>query len=89
MFSFQTKNPNLGKFCKALGGKMLMYFMATWNILRTFGIFYDRWVHFVLVWYIFQVLVSCTKKNLSTLVWSQSYDLKLQRQRCEKLQRHE
>jgi hypothetical protein len=22
-------------------GKMLIYFMAFWNILRTFGIFYD------------------------------------------------
>jgi hypothetical protein len=27
--------------------------MAIWNILQTFGIFYDRLVQFVLVWYIF------------------------------------
>jgi hypothetical protein len=33
--------------------KMLIYFMAIWNILRTFGIFYDHLVHFVFVWYIF------------------------------------
>jgi hypothetical protein len=26
--SFQTKNPNLVKFCKALDWKMLIYFMA-------------------------------------------------------------
>jgi hypothetical protein len=26
--------------------KMLMYFMAIWNILRTFGKFYDHLVHF-------------------------------------------
>jgi hypothetical protein len=31
------------------------------------GIFYDHLVHFVLIWYIFPVLVSCTKKNLATL----------------------
>jgi hypothetical protein len=39
---FQTKNPNLGKFGKALDGKMCI-FMAIWNILQTFGIFYDIW----------------------------------------------
>jgi hypothetical protein len=27
--------------------------MAIWNILRTFGIFYDHLVHFVFIWYIF------------------------------------
>jgi hypothetical protein len=42
-------------------------FLAIWNILRTFGIFYDHLVHFVFIWHIFQVLVSCTKKNLATL----------------------
>jgi hypothetical protein len=46
---------------------MLKNFMAVWNILRTFGIFYEILVHFVLIWYIFPVLVYCTKKNLATL----------------------
>jgi hypothetical protein len=41
--------------------------MAIWNILRTFGTFYDHLVHFVFVWYIFPVLVSWTNKNLATL----------------------
>jgi hypothetical protein len=36
-----------------------------WNIFRTFGIFYDYSVHFVLIWYIFRFW--CTKKNLATL----------------------
>jgi hypothetical protein len=27
--------------------------MIIWNILRTFGIFYDHLVHFVFNWYIF------------------------------------
>jgi hypothetical protein len=35
---------------------MLIYFMAIWNILQTFGIFYDHMVHFVFIWYIFSGL---------------------------------
>jgi L-arabinose isomerase len=31
----------------------------------------------VVIWYIFPVLVFCTKKNLATLIWmSESYDVK-------------
>jgi hypothetical protein len=56
MVSFQTKNPNLGNFWRALDSKMLSYFTALWTILHTFGIFYDNLVHFC------PVLVSCTKK---------------------------
>jgi hypothetical protein len=33
MVYFQTKNPNLGKFWRALELKMLVYFMTIWNIL--------------------------------------------------------
>jgi hypothetical protein len=69
MFSFKTKNTNLGRFWRALDWLMSIYFMAIWNILQTFGVFYDHLVvHFVFIWYIFPVLVSCTKKNLATLV---------------------
>jgi hypothetical protein len=32
---------------------MLIYFMAIWIILRTFGIFYDYLLHFVFICYIF------------------------------------
>jgi hypothetical protein len=64
MVSFHTKNSNLGKSWRASDGKILIYFMAIWNTLRTFGIFYDHLVHFVFIWYIFPALVSCTKKNL-------------------------
>jgi hypothetical protein len=53
MVCFQTKNPNLSKFWKALDWKMLIYFMAIWNILRTYGIFYDHLAQFVFIWYIF------------------------------------
>jgi hypothetical protein len=50
MVCFQTKHPNLGKFWKTIDWKILIYFMAIWSILRTFGEFYD---HFVLICYIF------------------------------------
>jgi hypothetical protein len=73
MVYFQTKNPNLGKFWRALNWTMVIYFMAIWN-----GIFFYHLVHFVFIWYIlgsfvfiwyhFPVLVSCTKKNLATLL---------------------
>jgi hypothetical protein len=39
----------------------LEYFTDTWDI-------FNHLVHFVLNWYIFPVLVSCTKKNLATLL---------------------
>jgi hypothetical protein len=45
-FLFEPKNPNSGKFRRALHWKMLIYFMVISNILQTFGIFYDHLVHF-------------------------------------------
>jgi hypothetical protein len=53
MVSFQTKNPHLGTFWRALDWEMLIYFMAIWNILPTFGIFYAHLVYFVFIWYFF------------------------------------
>jgi hypothetical protein len=50
MVSFRTKNPNLGKFWRALKGKMLIYFRTFWNILRAFGIFYYHLVLFAFIW---------------------------------------
>jgi hypothetical protein len=44
MVCFQTKNPNLGKFWRVLQSKMLVYFMDTWSILRSFVIFYRHLV---------------------------------------------
>jgi hypothetical protein len=68
MVSFQNKNPNWGKLCRAIDWKMFIYFMAIWIILRTFGILYDHLVNFVLIWYIVPLLVPCTKKNLAILI---------------------
>jgi hypothetical protein len=53
MVCFQTKNPNLGNFWRVLQWKMLVYFMDTWSILRSFVIFYGHLVEFVVIWYIF------------------------------------
>jgi uncharacterized membrane protein (DUF106 family) len=70
MVSFQTKNPNLGKFWRASDWKMLIY------ILWPFGIFYRHLGYFMTIWYILcsfgtfsQVLVSCPKKNLAILFY--------------------
>jgi hypothetical protein len=52
MVYFQTKKTNLGKFWRALDLEILIYFIVIWNILPTFGIFYDHLVHFVFIWYI-------------------------------------
>jgi hypothetical protein len=46
MVYFQTKNPNLGKFWSVLQRKMLVYFVAIWDIFWLYGI-------------IFPVLVCC------------------------------
>jgi hypothetical protein len=78
MVYFQTKNPNLGKFCRALHWKMLIHFMAIGNIWQTFGIFYHHLLHFVFIWYSFPLLVSYTKKNLATLV----FGLKPRKKQC-------
>jgi hypothetical protein len=39
---------------RALDWKILVCFMATWNISRTFGILYDHLVHSVFIWYIYR-----------------------------------
>jgi hypothetical protein len=66
MFFFQTETSNFD-FLRALDWKTLIYFMAIWNIVWTFVIFYDHSVHCVFIWYIFPVFVSCAQENLATL----------------------
>jgi hypothetical protein len=57
MADFQNKNPNFGKFWRALEWKRLEYSMAIlkyiaahWYILRQFG-------NLVAIWYIYPILV--------------------------------
>jgi hypothetical protein len=54
MVCFQTKNPNLGKFGRALERKMLVYFMVIWNILRSVGIVYGHLEYFMVIWNMLQ-----------------------------------
>jgi hypothetical protein len=42
MVYFQTKDPYLGIFWKALEYTMLVYFVAIWNILQPFGVFHGH-----------------------------------------------
>jgi hypothetical protein len=45
MIFLQTKNPNLGKFWRALEFyDHLEYITAIWNLIRPFGIFYGHLV---------------------------------------------
>jgi hypothetical protein len=60
MVCFQTKNPNLGKFWRALEWKFyghLNYFMVIWYILWPFG-------NVVVIWYIFlRFGIMCHEKS--------------------------
>jgi hypothetical protein len=53
MAYFKTKNSNLGKFWRVLQWKLLVYFVAIWSILRSFGIFCSHLAYFMVVLYIF------------------------------------
>jgi hypothetical protein len=79
MVYIQTQNPNLGKFWRALSGKMVMiFFMAIWNILRTL-------VYFMTMWYILRLFGTFfrfwyhvhAKKNLATLQLMPKYEKNL------------
>jgi hypothetical protein len=61
MVCFQTKNPNSGRFRRALDWKMFIHYGHLEYLWRV-GVFYDHLTHFAFIWYIFTVLVSCTKK---------------------------
>jgi hypothetical protein len=54
---FSHKNTNLGKFWRVLQWKMLVCFMAIWNILRSFGIPISCSLVFLVVWYMFGTTV--------------------------------
>jgi hypothetical protein len=58
----------LGKFWCVFDRKIFIFFKALWNILWTFDAFYVWPSGTFGVHLVFPVLVSCTKKNLATLV---------------------
>jgi hypothetical protein len=57
MVYFQTKNPNLGTFWRALEWIMFLYFIIIWNILWPFGIIYGSFELFLVIGNIFSILV--------------------------------
>jgi hypothetical protein len=72
MVYFQTKDPNLGKFCRGLSmedvgiGIVRPYI---WSTLQTFGIFVAiLCTYFIVIWNIFPVWVYSNMKNLATLI---------------------
>jgi hypothetical protein len=50
MVYFQTQNPNLGKFWRALDWKMLIYYTSIWNILWPLVTFCVHLLHFIWFW---------------------------------------
>jgi hypothetical protein len=64
MVSFETKNPNLGKFWRALHWEMLIYFMVIWNCLETFGIVYNHLVHLCSIFSAFGIMYQEKSCNL-------------------------
>jgi hypothetical protein len=68
---FQIKNPNLGKFWRALKWKMFVYFMTIWN-----GIVCGHLVYFFPFWYVWTKKKSGNPANhLSTKVLNQQSPL--------------
>jgi hypothetical protein len=50
---FQTQKNNLGKFLRVLQGKMLVYFMTIWSILRLFAKICGHLIQFLVIWSLF------------------------------------
>jgi hypothetical protein len=79
MVYFNTKNPSLVIFWRALEWYMLVYFMAIWYSLRQFGVFYSNLVYFAVIWCIssrFGMLLQEKSGNPDTHVFAS------QRWRC-------
>jgi hypothetical protein len=53
MVYLQTNNPTLVKFWGVVQWNMLVYFMAIWAILLSFGIFCGHLVYLMVTWYSF------------------------------------
>jgi hypothetical protein len=69
MAYYQTKNPNMDTFLRALDWLMVINCIAIGYILLTFGIFYDHLVHFVFIGHIFFGFGITHHKNLATLMY--------------------
>jgi hypothetical protein len=70
MVYFQTKNSNLGKLWRPLVWKILVYFMALWNILLPFGIIFGNLIQFVVIWCVFSRFGKFGPRN----IWQALYE---------------
>jgi hypothetical protein len=80
MVCFQTKNPNLGKFWRAIEWKMFVDFITIWNNLRPFGVIYCRLLLLVVIWYVFSILVCLYQEKSGNPgpQWKTVHTLKIQ-----------
>jgi hypothetical protein len=68
MVYFQTKSPDLGNFWKVFQWKMSVYFTNIMSNLHTAKwLFSGHFVHLVVIWHIYPILLCRTEKNLATL----------------------
>jgi hypothetical protein len=63
MVHFQTKNPNMGNFWRALDWKMFVYFMANWDILWLFGNLKNVFQPIGLVYFLLHITITITITN--------------------------
>jgi hypothetical protein len=64
---FSNQKFQFGYILEGLAMEDVGIFLALWPILLQFGIFCGSMVYFMVIWYIFTILVCCTKNNLATL----------------------
>jgi hypothetical protein len=74
----KSKIPNWVNFVEPWNGKCCCMLWPFRKFYSKFGTFYGPLVYFVVIWYIFPVLVCCTKKNLATLCGSREAPLNSQ-----------
>jgi hypothetical protein len=67
-FVFKQKIPISEKFSGLQIGKCRYILLPFGIFYGHLGIFYGHLARFVFIWYLFPVLVSCSKTNLATLV---------------------
>jgi hypothetical protein len=67
MVYFQTKNPNLGQFLRALSLENVGIFYGHLEYLSDIWKFNDHLVRFVLIWYIYPNFGIMYQENLATL----------------------
>jgi hypothetical protein len=68
VYIFLPKSQFVFYILEGFGMEKVGEVMSNCNILRSFGILHGHLARFVVIWYIFPVLVCCTKTNMATLI---------------------